>query len=167
MKVEVQTSQLQNPQHRQSRRRSTKMGQIHTVDGSEIWRSPVEVGKYPMIYDGFHTCWLVVWNFWTINSIRPTTLFVKRVNDPLPCDHWKVIIATKTLNNQEFCTLYIILLGVAGIRRLPSHESICHTCQVSAILPNIRVICINIPKPPQKNIKYLSIMSEYQHISYP
>ena len=29
------------------------------VDGSEIRRSPVDMVKYPIIYDGFHTCQVV------------------------------------------------------------------------------------------------------------
>ena len=31
----------------------------HTVDGSEIRRSPVDMVVYPIIYDGFPECWVV------------------------------------------------------------------------------------------------------------
>ena len=32
-------------------------------------------GKYlPLIYDGLHTCWVVVWDFWNINSNVPSRI---------------------------------------------------------------------------------------------
>ena len=41
----------------------------HTVDGSEIWRSPVEVGSLSaIICDRFYISQVVVEDFWTINT---------------------------------------------------------------------------------------------------
>ena len=40
-----------------------------TVDGSEIRRSPVEVGRYPIIYRVSAPFQVVVWDFWSINLI--------------------------------------------------------------------------------------------------
>ena len=37
-------------------------------DGSEIRRSPVEVGSLSQYFTGFFTSQVVVWDFWTINS---------------------------------------------------------------------------------------------------
>ena len=45
-----------------------------TVDGSEIRRSPVEVGSLSHYVHGFFTYQVVVWDFWTINSITDATL---------------------------------------------------------------------------------------------
>ena len=42
-----------------------------TVDGSEIRRSPVEVGRFIPLFPGFYTpSQVVVWEFWTINSMK-------------------------------------------------------------------------------------------------
>ena len=38
-----------------------------TVDGRNP--APVDVVNFPLL-TGFHTCWLAVWDFWTINSMK-------------------------------------------------------------------------------------------------
>ena len=43
-------------------------GRKNTVDGSEIWRSPVEVGSFIQLFTRVYTSQVVVWDFWTINS---------------------------------------------------------------------------------------------------
>ena len=47
-------------------------------DGSEIrLTSPTSYNMWvnPMIYRGFYTSQVVVWDFWTINSIRSSMIF--------------------------------------------------------------------------------------------
>ncbi len=56
-----------------------------TVDAPEIRRSPVEVGSWnPIIYDGFCTSHVVVWDFWTINSSMMTSWWFQPI--------WKIFV---------------------------------------------------------------------------
>ena len=52
--------------------RSSHNLQLISGDGSEIQRSPVEVGNYAISFTGFYTSKTVVglWDFWTSNSIN-------------------------------------------------------------------------------------------------
>ena len=46
-----------------------KHSKYTTIDGSEIRRSPVELGSLSRYLQGFYTSEVVVWDFWTINSM--------------------------------------------------------------------------------------------------
>ncbi len=94
-----------------------------TVDGSEIWRSPVDV-VYPIIYDGFqqHARW---WSpdFWTINRISANFWYqcdsqlyrtwwwsiwfvCKMMDSSGNCSREKYVLLTQMLLSEMFCSTH-------------------------------------------------------------
>ena len=112
---------------------------IATVDGSEIQGSPVDMEKLPLFL-GFHTCQVVVGDFWTINSIT------RRGNIPIKKKHLSNHSLKKKITGKTKC--WTVGMPVSTVDFL-SATTASHVCCLQGLSLYATIKWVWIPNSAQ------------------